>query len=117
MHEMALAEAIFDTVAKHAEGARVARVEVRIGYFRQVVPHSLVFNWEMQTAGTELAGAELVIDHVPGVVECRSCGTSTTLEDPILLCGACDSADVSLVSGEEFLIASIDRAVVSREPS
>ncbi len=109
MHEMALAEAIFDTVNKHANGQQLSRVEVSIGYFRQVVPDSLVFNWEMQTAGTELAGVDLVIDHVPGVVECRACGASTTLEDPILLCGSCDSAEVDLVSGEEFMIASIDR--------
>lgn len=110
MHETALGEAIFDSVLRHAGGQAVERVEVRIGYFRQVVPESLVFAWQMLTMGTELDGAELVIDHVPAVVECRSCGEHTTLDYPILLCEACDSAEVTVVSGEEFLISSIDRA-------
>ncbi|MGH9071625.1 MAG: hydrogenase maturation nickel metallochaperone HypA [Acidimicrobiales bacterium] len=109
MHETAVSQAIFDTVSRNAEGQRVERVDVRIGHFRQVVPDALVFAWEMQVMGTELDGTLLVVDHVPGVIECRTCGASTTLEDPILLCGSCDSADVKMVSGEEFTITSIDR--------
>jgi hydrogenase nickel incorporation protein HypA/HybF len=62
------------------------------------------------TENTSLAGCELVIDHVPAVVHCQSCGTDTTLDWPILLCGSCDGTDVTLISGEEFLIVSIDRA-------
>jgi hydrogenase nickel incorporation protein HypA/HybF len=110
MHELALCEAIVDSVTRHAVGQRVERVEVRIGHFRQVVPDSLQFSWELLTAGTDLAGCELAIDHVPAVISCRGCGQQTTLDAPILLCRGCDSSDVTLVSGEEFLIASIDRA-------
>jgi hydrogenase nickel incorporation protein HypA/HybF len=110
MHELALCEAIVDTVNREAEGRRVDRVQVRIGYFRQVVPDSLLFSWELLTESTDLAGCALDIDHVPAVVECRSCGARTTLDMPILLCGECVSSDVALLSGEEFLIASIDRA-------
>ncbi|CAN5535881.1 hydrogenase maturation nickel metallochaperone HypA [soil metagenome] len=109
MHELALCQAIVDTVERHADGRRVARVEVRIGHFRQVVPDSLQFSWQMITTGTDLADCALAIDHVPAVIECRACGHLTTLELAILLCGKCDSSDVALVSGEEFQIASIDR--------
>ncbi len=110
MHELALCEAIVDTVTRHAEGQRIERVEVRIGHLRQVVPDSLVFSWELLTEGTDLGGCELVVDHVPAVIECGECGEQTTLDMPIMLCGSCDGADVKLVSGEEFQIASIDRA-------
>jgi hydrogenase nickel incorporation protein HypA/HybF len=110
MHELALCQAIVDTVSRHAEGRRVERVEVRIGHLRQVVPDSLLFSWELLTDGTELAGCALVVDHVPAVAECCACRGVTTLELPILVCGACGSTDVELVSGQEFLIASIDRA-------
>ena len=109
MHELALCQAIVDTVNRHAEGQRVERVAVRIGHFRQVVPDSLQFSWELLNADTELAGCELVIDHVPAVVTCHACSQETRLDMPILLCGRCESSDVTLVSGEEFLIASIDR--------
>ena len=56
------------------------------------------------------AGCRLVVDHVPAVIECRACGATTTLEVPILVCSACEGSDVTLVSGEELLVASIDRA-------
>ena len=110
MHELALAQAIADTVALHADGRRVDRVEVRIGHLRQVVPDSLQFSWELLVDGTELTGCALDIDHVPAVLECRACAGTTTLDLPILVCADCGSTNVALVSGEEFLITSIDRA-------
>jgi hydrogenase nickel incorporation protein HypA/HybF len=113
MHELALSQAIADTVTRWADGRRVERVEVRIGHFRQVVPDSMLFSWELLTCGTELDGCALVIDHVPAVIACRACGQTTHLELPIFFCGSCESTDVSLVSGEEFLIASIDRTMES----
>jgi hydrogenase nickel incorporation protein HypA/HybF len=109
MHELALCQAIADTVSQRAEGQMVTRVEVRIGHFRQVVPDSLLFSWELLTSGTRLDGCELAIDHVPAVIDCQTCGQQSTLDLPILLCRSCESTDVKLVSGEEFLIASIDR--------
>jgi hydrogenase nickel incorporation protein HypA/HybF len=110
MHELALCQGIIDTVERHADGCRVEQVDVRIGHFRQVVPDSLQFSWEVVTAGTDLAGCRLVVDHVPAVIECRACGAATTLEVPIMVCSSCESSDVTLVSGEELLVASIDRA-------
>lgn len=109
VHELSLCQAIVDTVDQHTNSRGVRRVNVRIGHFRQVVPDSLLFSWDRLTEHSALAGAELVIEHVPAVIECHDCGAHTTLDVPILLCGDCDRADVVLVSGEEFLIASIDR--------
>ena len=113
MHELALSQAIADTVIRHADGRRVGRVEVRIGHLRQVVPDSLQFSWELLTCDTDLAGCELVIEHVPAVIVCGACAQPTQLELPIFVCGNCESTDVTLVSGEEFLIASIDRTLES----
>lgn len=103
-----MCQAIADTVASHAAGRRVRRVDVRIGYLRQVVPDSIMFAWDVLTEGTDLAGCELRVEHVPAVIECRACGAQTTLEWPVLVCAHCDAADVTLVTGEEFLIASMD---------
>jgi hydrogenase nickel incorporation protein HypA/HybF len=108
MHEIALSEAIAGTVRQRAQGRTPARVRVRIGYLRQVVPDSLVFSWEMVTEGTDLAGSELVVDYIPAVVTCRACGARSTLEAPVLVCAKCESTDVELVSGNEFDLASFD---------
>ena len=36
------------------------------------------------------------------------CGVSATLDLPILMCPSCETTNVELVSGEEFLVATMD---------
>ncbi len=108
MHEFSLCRAIASSVSTHAAGRGVERVRLTVGHFRQVVPSTLVHCWELQTSGTDLEGAVLDITSVPAVVECRACGTLTELALPVFRCRGCDSTDVALVSGEEFMIDSID---------
>lgn len=108
MHELALGQAIVDTVVRRADGRGVRQVTVRVGYLRQVVPDSLQFAWEMLTDGSDLAGCRLDIDHVPAVVACRTCAARTTLEWPVLICGSCEGFEVDVVSGEELVIATMD---------
>lgn len=73
-----------------------------------MVPETLDYCWRIQTAGTALDGCPLEIDHVPAVVACATCGATTELTSPLLRCGGCDGSDVQLISGEEFLIESLD---------
>lgn len=108
MHELSICSAIASTAEKHAEGRPVSQVKVRIGHLRQVVPDALQFGWEVVSSTTQLKDAELVIEQVPAIVECLECGTRTTLDLPILACGACEGFDVKLLSGEELLVVSID---------
>ncbi len=108
MHELSLCNAIATTVTEHAAGRPIRSVRLRIGAFRQVVPDTLRFCWSARIADTVLADSSLDIVEVPAVVECRACGTATTLVDPLLICDACGARDVELISGEEFLIESID---------
>ncbi len=114
VHELALCRAVCELVVGKAGGQRVERVELRVGYLRQVVPDSMLFSWEMLTQGTDLEGCELVIDHVPAVVACRACDRRTRLRMPILMCESCESSDVTLVEGDELLVASIDRRLDDR---
>jgi hydrogenase nickel incorporation protein HypA/HybF len=53
-----------------------------------------------------------LIEQVPAVIECKECGVQTTLDMPILICGACESFEVRLLSGEEFLVVSMEVAEV-----
>jgi hydrogenase nickel incorporation protein HypA/HybF len=112
VHELSLCDAIVGTATKHAEGRPVTQVTVRIGHLRQVVPDALQFGWEVLTDGTDLKGCELVIEQIPATVECRRCHAVSTLDLPILECGRCGSFEVSLRSGEEFLIVSMELAEV-----
>lgn len=108
MHELSICNAIASTAATHAEGRSVSQVTVQIGHLRQVVSDALQFSWEVVSSTTDLKHAELVIEEVPTVVECATCGARTTLDMPIMACGSCGGFDVTLLSGEELLIVSID---------
>lgn len=110
MHELSLCNAIADTATHHAGGRRVTRVRLQVGHFRQVVPDTLHFCWRARTDGSILEGCDLDIVAVPAVIRCHECGGSTALDEPILRCGGCGSRSVELLSGEEFLIESIDVA-------
>jgi hydrogenase nickel incorporation protein HypA/HybF len=110
MHELSLCRAVADTVVAHGGGRRVERVRLVVGRFRQVVPDTLVHCWELTTVGSSLEGSVLEVTPVPAVLSCRACGADTPLELPVFRCGACDGVDVHLVSGEEFLVSSIDVA-------
>src|SRR6476661_2066467 len=72
MHELSLAEAIAAIAEGHAGGRRVAKVVVKIGHLRQVVPSALTFAFELVTQGTCVEGAELEIEDVPARIACRS---------------------------------------------
>jgi len=112
MHELSLCEAIAATVVKHAGDRTAAGVVVRIGHLRQVVPDALAFCWTMLTEGTSLEGCALEIEQVPVVVHCGGCGEESSLDLPLMICPACEGDDVTLLSGEEFQVASLDLSEV-----
>ncbi|MEM9610427.1 MAG: hydrogenase maturation nickel metallochaperone HypA [Actinomycetota bacterium] len=110
MHELSLCRAIADTALANADGRDVLRIRLRIGHFRQVVPETLDSCWRMLRPDGPLARCELDIEDVPAMIECRLCGSTTTLDQPLLRCRACNSTEVILLTGDEFLVVSIDVA-------
>jgi hydrogenase nickel incorporation protein HypA/HybF len=108
MHELSIADAIVTIARRHAAGRRVTRVDVRVGHLRQVVPDSLTFAFELIAAGTELDGAELVIEDVPARVRCGACAAETMLAEFPAHCSACGGLDVEVTGGEELLVDSLE---------
>lgn len=109
MHELSLCNAIRDVVDRAAEGRPVDIVHLRVGKFRQVVPETLRYCWGMVTATSPLAGSSLSIDHVDIRLRCAKCAVETTPQGPLaLVCANCGSGDVSMLTGEEFMITSLD---------
>ena len=108
MHELSIANAIVAIAADHAQGRRVTRVDVKIGRLRQVVPDALAFAFELATEGTELEGAELVVEHVPARLACRACGTESEANEFPFGCAGCGSVDVDVIAGDELLVEALE---------
>jgi hydrogenase nickel incorporation protein HypA/HybF len=108
MHELSIADAIVAIACEHADGRRVARVEVTIGALRQVVPKALAFAFDLVATGTPVEGAELVIDEVEARVTCRSCEAESVVPEFPLACVLCGSVDVDVVGGEELHVEALE---------
>jgi hydrogenase nickel incorporation protein HypA/HybF len=108
MHELSICSAIAGTARDHAGGRQIKAVRLQIGHFRQIVPETLSYCWGIHTKETDMDGCELIVDYVPAVAKCNACGTETNLDIPVLRCEACSSIDVTLLTGEEFMVQAID---------
>lgn len=120
MHELSLCRSIYRIVDRARDGRPVLTVYVQVGQLRQVVPATLDHCWGLVTQGSPLDGACLVIDHVPVLLDCRACGRRTTVEQEVVLtCAGCGSGDVAMLTGEEFMVTSLDlvvRPTPAKEP-
>jgi hydrogenase nickel incorporation protein HypA/HybF len=108
MHELSLAESIVRIATAHAAGRPVAKVELKVGHLRQVVPSALAFAFELVAQGTPLEGAELAMEEVPAAGRCRRCGTESELPGFPLRCSACGGLDLELLRGEELRVDALE---------
>ena len=106
---MALTMDVVEVVTTRTAGRRVSCVRLDVGELTGVVPDALRFCFDLATQGTDLDGARLEIRAVPGRISCRDCAATTRCADRILLC-PCGSADVTVLHGEELVVASVDVA-------
>jgi hydrogenase nickel incorporation protein HypA/HybF len=111
MHELSLCESIYEIVDRTAAGRPVSVIYLQVGQLRQVVPETLMYCWNVVSDQTELAGSEIEVDSVPVTLRCLDCDASTTLADELLLlCTRCDGTHVSVITGEEFMLTSLELA-------
>jgi len=109
VHELAIAEAVVDTVTQRLPDARITCVHLEIGALSGVVADSIRFCFDLATEGTGLEGATLEITEPPARCRCRCCGAEFRPGPPIPAC-PCGSADVAVLTGEELRILSVQVA-------
>ena len=109
MHELSLTESLIDAVLDRTGDRQVTLVNLRIGALSGVLPDAMRFCFEVASAGTTLAGAQLKIDEPRGQGRCRNCKRDFVVEDLILLC-PCGSADVEVLGGRELAVTSVEVA-------
>jgi hydrogenase nickel incorporation protein HypA/HybF len=108
MHELAIADAVLSVVLDQAADRRVAKVGLRIGHLRQVMPSALRFSFELVARDTTADGAALEIEAVPVGVWCDSCATESAPTSFPLACATCGTLSVAITKGEEMLVDWIE---------
>ncbi len=107
MHELALAENLFELVAERTESARVRRIRIEVGRWLAVAPEALRFCFEVVSQGSALEGASLEIVEVPMQGTCSSCSWEGMPEGAFPICPRCLSG-LELRSGAELRIREVE---------
>ena len=110
MHEMSICRSLLGIVAEQARQHRVNRVlavKIEVGALRGIVPEHLTYYFDFLKKGTVAEGAVLVVDLVPGEVQCQRCRTRFPLDDKGYVCTSCSSHEVELVAGLELKVKTM----------
>ncbi|MGF1569100.1 MAG: hydrogenase maturation nickel metallochaperone HypA [Nodosilinea sp.] len=116
MHETDMTKALILTVrnwwAAQPGQPEVSRVHLTVGRFTCVEPVSLQFAFEVQTRGTFLDGAELVIQEIPLVAFCHPCQREYRPDiGQQYACPTCGSPMDDIRSGRELKIERVEYGV------
>ena len=112
MHELSLVLNILDLVAEEAErrgGVRVLGIYLKLGPLAGVVKEALLSAYEIARVGSSLEGAELVIEEVPVMAYCPTCGTARAVVSvQQFCCIECGTPAHQLVSGRELEVVALE---------
>lgn len=112
MHEMGIALEIIDIAAASIPadlaGVQVKTVNLKVGKLAAIVPESLRFCFAVATKNGPLDGAELVIEEIPVRARCEHCRHEWHVEGPAFRCPQCAAGRITLLSGRELNIESIE---------
>ena len=111
MHELALAQSLFDIIEKTARengGGRVEAATLRIGAMTHVDPESLSFAFEVLSRDTLAEGCHLYIEKVPLAIRCPSCGFFGEISPESAQCPSCGGVGLAVTGGREIELKSID---------
>ena len=111
MHELSIAYSLVETATAAARAndvSHVAAVQLKLGQLSGVCKESLLFAFDLATAGSLLAGATLSIEEIPVRVFCPTCGEARTVPDiQYLCCPVCDTPAGQIIRGKEIELVSL----------
>ncbi len=111
IHEAGIAADLIARVTERLEGVphgAVRTVRLSVGDLAGVNVDALEFAFECLVPRTPLAGARLAVERVPVTLLCRMCGTRGGISDWRFRCAHCGSDAVSVATGRELDLRSLD---------
>ena len=111
MHEMSITTSLVKLLNEHLKGypgARVTRVNLKVGRLTAVEPDALTFCFQVLTEGTPIEGAELLIELVPVRVRCFQCQNCFEVEGFYFQCPKCSGTELETIAGNELDLMSLE---------
>ena len=111
MHELGIANSVFEAVrteASHHASARVCKVGLRIGEWAGVDPEALRFCFESIVKDTPFEPLVLEIETCARQQRCIRCGRTFRVVDYRTACPACCSTETECVAGTELELSFVE---------
>ena len=112
MHELSIALSLIEGVLEEVKkqgGVHVEAVHLKLGAFSGVDKDALEFSYGIACEGTPLAGSRMVIEQIPVVIFCPSCGTERIVASMLqLCCPDCQTPTGNIVRGRELEITALE---------
>jgi len=112
MHELSIAMSIVEFAEEESErrgGLHVVAIHLRLGLLAGVVKDALLSSYEIACEDTPLAGSQLVVEEVPGVVYCPACAARRPVRSAEwFFCSECGSLASEIVQGKELELVSLE---------
>jgi hydrogenase nickel incorporation protein HypA/HybF len=112
MHELSIAISMIEQIIEESTtrgGLQIEAVHMRLGVFAGVDKAALIFAYELAREGTPLERTRLVIEMVPLVVFCPTCGQDRAPRSVYeICCPDCGTPTPEIVSGREMEVASLE---------
>ncbi len=111
MHELSIVSSLFEIMEEKSreKGAKkITFVKLQVGKLSGVVPDFLHTAFNIYKKDTLAHGAELEIEEVPVVIECRRCGKIIKKDDFVFICSFCGSKELKTLSGTELILEKLE---------
>ncbi len=111
MHEMAICQGILDIALSEAakyQATAVKEIRLKIGAYSGAVPALIQEYFNIISADTIAKAANIKVEIMPVIAQCRICAKQSTLERFKIRCAHCNSQDLTIISGREFYIDSLE---------
>ena len=111
MHEYAITESLLRTASDYASrnaAKRVLSLNLVIGELSGIIDDSVQFYWDMISEDSMCEHAKLNFEKMPAKFRCLDCQLEFEMDGELSPCPACQSINIKVVSGDEFLLKSIE---------
>lgn len=111
MHEYTITRSIINISieeAKKNNAKSITEIRLEVGELTGLVPDALQIYFDMISQGTLAQGAKLIIKKIPIKFKCRKCLIENEVKGGIYRCPICDSRDIFITAGNEYMIDSLE---------
>jgi hydrogenase nickel incorporation protein HypA/HybF len=111
MHEASIVLSLIEQIEAHMEDKgfqKVYRVTLDIGEMSGVAADALEFAFDVCCQQSRIAGAKLVINHVPVMARCHKCRDEFAVKGSAFSCVSCGSPEIEVLSGYELNLREME---------